>query len=129
MCYVNLLESIKQYIAYTHVVYICVCYAYLSFTHPIVYDFFCCLRHVWKGHQGATPSIHMCSIRCSKPQGHQGPPTSCRGGKPLSEIIAEELAAEGLVEGWAFLPGSSPAPILAPKSASLGFMRPDRMFR
>ena len=52
MCYVNLLESIKQYIAYTHVVYICVCYAYLSFTHPIAYDFFCCLRHVWKGHQG-----------------------------------------------------------------------------
>ena len=40
MCYVNLLESIEQYIAYTHVVYICVCYAYLSFTHPIVYDLF-----------------------------------------------------------------------------------------
>ena len=49
----------------------------------------------WK----ATPSIHMCSIRCSKPQGHQGPPTSCMRGLPLSESTAEELAAEGLVEG------------------------------
>ena len=76
----------------------------------------------------ASPSIHRCSIRCSKPHGHQGPPAWCRGGKPLSEIIAEEHAAEGLVEGWALLPGSSPAPILAPKSASLGFMIPDRRF-
>ena len=82
MCYVNLLESRKQYIAYTHeshtchivitcikliaymsntllycktqsstmyhVVYICVCYAYISFTHT--HYVFCCLRAVQATH-------------------------------------------------------------------------------
>ena len=125
MCYVNLLESIEQYIAYTHVVYICVT-PYVFLLHDAVSHLDCTMG---KNTASIMCSMQQGSIRCSKPHGHQGPPGICMRGKPLSEIIAEELAAEGLGEGWAFLPGSSPAPILAPKSASLGFMRPDRMFR
>ena len=101
MCYVNLLESIEQYIAYTHVVYICVCYAYLSFTHPIVYDFFCCLRSV-EGNSFYYPYCwHMEGLgeatgaSCAA---DQGPPTSCRG-TPLSLICAGQLDDEGLGEG------------------------------